>query len=271
MSSGRIGSWTSGLIPNPSGKGGVGVRYGAVSSLAAPAAPFVNTFSLLFDGVDDKVLIPTVAAQQPTSALTVSAWVKGGSQGFNTIFSHYLSAGNQRKFLTGTDGNKMTFIVSADGTLGAGVHKNYSSSVVALDSTWNHIAATFASDSISLYINGTVDATPTKTTDGTVNTLFNNTVDDINIADNNNDNTDFVGNIDEVSMWDAELTSTDISNIFNSGVPADLSAHAKSANLVGWWRCGDGDTFPTIIDQQSNSNGTMTNMDAGDIVADVPP
>ena len=81
----------------------------------------------------------------------------------------------------------------------------------------------------------------------------------------------YAGNLDEASLWDAELTATDITNIYNSGTANDLSTHAKSGNLIGWWRNGDGDTFPTITDQQGNSNGAMTNMEVGDIVTDTPP
>jgi hypothetical protein len=48
----------------------------------------------------------------------------------------------------------------------------------------------------------------------------------------------FNGNLDEVSYFTSELSSGDVSTIYNSGIPNDIS----SLNPVGWWRCGDGDT-----------------------------
>ena len=79
------------------------------------------------------------------------------------------------------------------------------------------------------------------------------------------------GNIDEVSIWKGiVLSDAQHAEIWNSGAPADLTAHSAYANLVAWWRMGDGDTFPTLTDNRGSNNGTMTNMESGDIVADVP-
>jgi hypothetical protein len=49
------------------------------------------------------------------------------------------------------------------------------------------------------------------------------------------------GYIDEVSVWDTALSSTAVSDLYNSGTPTDLTG---SSNLVAWWRMGDysGDT-----------------------------
>ena len=76
-----------------------------------------------------------------------------------------------------------------------------------------------------------------------------------------------MGNIDEVSAFGSLLSPTQISDIYNSGSPTDLT----SLSPVAWYRNGDGATFPTIPDLGSGSNnGTMTNMVSGDIVAVVP-
>ena len=44
------------------------------------------------------------------------------------------------------------------------------------------------------------------------------------------------GRIDDISIWDKELSSTEVSNLYNSGSGTDLSG---SSNLVGWWKMGD--------------------------------
>ena len=64
------------------------------------------------------------------------------------------------------------------------------------------------------------------------------------------------GNIDEVSIFNTELSASDVTSIYNGGVPNDIS----SLSPVSWWRCGDGDTSPTLTDNGSGgNNGTMTN------------
>ena len=77
------------------------------------------------------------------------------------------------------------------------------------------------------------------------------------------------GKIDEVSAFDSVLSAENITSIYNSGVPNDIS----SLNPVLWFRMGDDteDVFPTIKDKGSGGNdGTMTNMSSDDIVEDVP-
>ena len=43
---------------------------------------------------------------------------------------------------------------------------------------------------------------------------------------------------DEISTFNIALSSSQVTSIYNSGTPADLTGHT---GLIGWWRCGDGD------------------------------
>jgi len=79
--------------------------------------------------------------------------------------------------------------------------------------------------------------------------------------------------MDEVAIWDVALDSDAVSAIYNSGTPialdSDSGDYDNSGDLQGWWRMGEGDTYPTITDNSTNSNdGTMTNMASDDIVGD---
>jgi len=92
------------------------------------------------------------------------------------------------------------------------------------------------------------------------------------------------GGLDEISVWNKELSSAEIAAIYNSGAPANLSNHSAASNLVSWWRMGDGDdgagtsdssdssdSDARIYDMSANShNMTPVNCVSGDIVADVP-
>ena len=86
----------------------------------------------------------------------------------------------------------------------------------------------------------------------------------------------FAGNIDEVAIWNTALDGDAVKAVYNGGKPTDLmmdngAYDEYTDNIKGYWRMGDGDTFPTILDNSSNSNNaTMTHMDSGDIEEDTP-
>ena len=73
--------------------------------------------------------------------------------------------------------------------------------------------------------------------------------------------------VDELAVWDSDQ-SANISDIYNSGSPSDLSA--LTASPSHWWRLGDGDTYPNLEDSVGNATFVMYNMTAADIVNDVP-
>jgi hypothetical protein len=75
--------------------------------------------------------------------------------------------------------------------------------------------------------------------------------------------------IDELAIWNSDQ-SANISTIYNSGSPFDLST--LSAQPKHWWRMGDGDTYPILQDSGTSANCTfvMYNMTSADIVNDVP-
>jgi len=83
------------------------------------------------------------------------------------------------------------------------------------------------------------------------------------------------GLMDEAAIFSTKLTATQISNIYNSGVPGDIGPNGLNLNPVAWWRMGDGGTWDgtnwTIPDASTNSNtGTTVNMAEASRVTDVP-
>lgn len=81
----------------------------------------------------------------------------------------------------------------------------------------------------------------------------------------------FTGRMDEVALYNKVLSAAEVTWIYHSGAPRDLLGVGSPSNLVGWWRMGEGDTFPTLLDSSTGGhNGTMVNMVSGDIVEDAP-
>ena len=72
----------------------------------------------------------------------------------------------------------------------------------------------------------------------------------------------FDGNIDEVAVWNDELTSAEVTAIYNSGnmlnVSSDSGNYASAANLKGYYRFNEG-SGTSLQDNSSKSNtGTIT-------------
>ena len=70
---------------------------------------------------------------------------------------------------------------------------------------------------------------------------------------------------DELAMWDSDQTAN-AAAIYNSGTAHDLAQLASPP--VHYWRMGDGDTYPTIVDNVGSLDFTMVNMTSSDIVSD---
>jgi len=73
--------------------------------------------------------------------------------------------------------------------------------------------------------------------------------------------------IDELAIWNSEQ-SGNASSIYNSGSTFDLTTLGTSP--THWWRMGDGDTYPALLDQVGTAHFVMYNMTVADIVSDVP-
>jgi len=241
------------------------------------AVPFSNTKSMDFDGVNDYVLVSDHADFNFGSAMTASCWIKGNAQTNANYFAHWDAGLTQRSWRmrssSGAGNNKLEIVLSDDGTSTASHVKLYLSSVVVLNGTWNHIAFTWSSGTLKLYINGTEDTSVTKTVDDAITSLHNSTA-GLTIGSALTTGaplTPFAGNLDENNLFNVELSATDITNIYNSGNPDDLSAHAKYGSAVAWWRMGDGMDSSTVPDEKNSHDGTMTNMNyPADIETDVP-
>ena len=65
------------------------------------------------------------------------------------------------------------------------------------------------------------------------------------------------GKVDETSIWNTHLSNSEITDLYNSGVATDLSAHPKVSRLVNWWRF-EGDTTDTQGNQDATAQGNPT-------------
>ena len=266
------------------------------SNAPSGASGFANEYSLAFDGVDDILITTKDSSIMPTDNLTVGCWISPSTWAFSGNGQTYypfgcvLSGGWGISFLNNYNGTvtefKSIIRVSDTGSGSAGYLQpsagtGFSSTLRALTG-FHYIALTYdkASGVASLSLDGVEKATLSAASGAdivysasNVNLMFGADAASDSVGQNF-----FGGNIDEGSVWNTALTSAELLAVYNEGVPIDLSSNAgdyvSSSNLQGWWRNGDTEgtgVYPTIEDYSTNSNdGTMTNMDSGDIVTVVP-
>ena len=239
----------------------ISISNAIVGAMSASGGGFTNTKSILLDGIDDYVEIgsPT-SIQSLTSEITISAWIKAPrtfSTNYYTLASkgEYAAAGSQWSIRINTANARNT----AGGVFSVFPNSNAitDNQGVAFptpvdDNQWHHMMFVNDGTDLKVYIDGVLDATGA----GNGRTLYNGNR-ALRLGRLTASTTQkLIGNLDEVAIFGTALQLSDAQTIYNSGVPNDIS----SLSPVSWWRCGDGDTSPTLTDNGSGGNdGTMTN------------
>jgi len=235
---------------------------GKIDNIDAPADGFSNTYSLDFDGSDDRLVIGDVTILDDSNTFTISTWVK---------FDSLPSEAGAKLLIVSKDEAYELYIKNTTPAsyLFAYLRLNNGPVIATLElaletDTWYHIAAVHDENGTAIYLDGDEAATEL----GSQVESIDDTAASLGIGARAAGSYPMDGHIDEVAIFDAALSAEDITIIYNSGTPTDLSENSK---LVGYWRMGDGAAYPTIPDGSSSGNdGTMTNMTSGDIVEDVP-
>ena len=239
----------------------------------------VGVYSLDFDGTNDYVTAGTDINGDFTQNLTVAAWIKPGLAGSNNhvIAGQWDWGASKRGWycrLIDSTG-RIEIGATSDGTWTTPYLAAVSTTALSAD-TWYHVVAVYDCSTSpatpKIYINGSAETLSSNTSTG-VNFDIGGNISGGNVAltlgayfNNSSPEEHFDGNIDEISLWSGELTSGEVTSLYNSGVGAKAnSITPSSAVLITYYdmECsGPGST--TVKDQSSYENdGTMTNMSAG--------
>ena len=222
-----------------------------------------SSYSINFDGGDWATPSISLNTLSASTAFSVSCWVKIDT---NTNYDHLVGAPTSYAawdtgfglYLTGS---AIRFWVEQWN--GA---NQYVETAALNTGQWYHITATFdTTNALKLYVDGATVTTASGTTiDGLTNTIYlGSTGANATYALN--------GNLNNVAIWNSELTQDQILTIYNGGVPNDISSLSPSA----WWSLAgdsyyDGTNFILPDLSASSNNATTANMSGTELVGDGP-
>lgn len=241
------------------------------SILNAQGSSFASTNSFTFDGNSDYIDMGNTLDFTNTDAFSISCWFKRTRNGVSEfLISKQDSTSNSRGYtlLIPFDDNKVTVVIRNNTASSGRLIVDCATAIT--NTNWHHIVMTYDGSSsvggINLYLDGNND---TGVTSGTLSATISNSA-SFQIGAKNGGFV-FGGNLDEVSVFNSELSQSDVTTIYNNGVPNDIS----SFNPLSWWRMGEAANYAggewTLVDQGSGSNnGSSTTLPPEAISTDVP-
>ena len=229
--------------------------FGASAIAAVPGGGgFSNDYSLSYDGSDDYARATGLGLSGATS---FSMWFNAQASVTNYPLMHMdtnglfidIYAGNLRCILydNAAGDNPRSQIYKVNGTLGG----------VSLD-TWFHLAVTTnGTSTLKLYVNGVEKGAGSPSTYGSNFSSFNAPSSlPIDIGARTSNSTYAQQLIDEVAIFNSELSATNISDIYNSGAPTDIS----SLSPIAWWRMEEGSGTSVVNTANSGTyDATLVN------------
>ena len=221
------------------------------SVMSTGGESFSNTRSLLFDGTDDYVDCGTVAGLNSTSNFCASVWFKytGTLSGTDNIMLSGGSGTTNDFYIQPVNATTIRYQVASANT-------NFSVTSMA-QNTWIHLFLAHIGTTVTLYMNGVLQGGATRPIPTSIGTDFS-----IGRYGLLGGIYYFQGNIDEVAVWNTDQ-SANVSAIYNSGVPNDIS----SLSPLSWWRFEEG-SGTTATD--SGTGGNNGSIDGATYSTDVP-
>ncbi len=209
---------------------------------------------LHFDGIDDRVDCGnSLTAQITGGQITLEAMIYAHSwksnvwqgcvinkeqNGFGSDFGYMLRVG---------DGGKINF------NLGNGSWNELTTDTLLSLNTWYHIAATYDSSEMKIYIDGApVDSI-------NVSISIGNSINNLIIGDYTGFNRNFDGIIDEVRIWDKARTRAEINNQMGEEMCGSIPGLAAYYKFNQGVASGNNLTETILVDKSGNSNnGNLT-------------
>jgi len=224
---------------------------------------------------------PCIAANIPstmfskTSSFTAASWFRfrntslssgGGILGNTDLREGFIMRAN-------VSGGNIEVLTQLSGSLSGFPNGNFDvvDSSLSLDTNWHLMVVTYDGSETAAGFKVYVDNSSaivsssnnwTSSTNSTNSNQFYLGANRINLS-----SVYFNGNLDEMSLYDYEMNSSNVNTLWNSGVPGDIVS--DGLNPKHWYRMGESATWDntnwTLIDQgDGNINGVSSLMNEND-------
>ena len=235
-----------------------------VLSRSGIVLPNFSTQSFNLDGTSDYIDCGNPTELQITGELSLSAWYRLDATGFNVICMMSKDNVSQRafSFWASVSTNAPSFSVWSGST-----YYSAPATTNTRDGQWHHIVGVFTpSVSVKIYVDGVLEGTNTTSIPSSINNANTN----FKIGTFGTGSRKLNGSIDETSVFNYALSSANVSTIYGSGIPTDIS----TLTPVAHWRAETstwGGSNWTVTDEGSGgNNGTSVSMGYSSRTTDVP-
>lgn len=234
-----------------------GKRHGnSLSGFISGPGNIADTKSVEFNGTYNATVSNSFPAQ--TAAITISAWVKCGTQSIGTPIISQLDLSGHFAWNFGSDGGNASlfrFVTSPNGS--TGTLTVTTSSKVFDNNAWHHLVAVFdgANQVQKIYIDGVLDGIT-----ATGYSALYATPPAMVFGGGNAGTPFYSGSMDWVSVYGAALSQSDITALYNSGAPPEnIQSLPSDANGIGFWPMGEKtDDTTTIHDLKNGYDATFS-------------
>ncbi len=228
-------------LQDSSGNSNDGTAVGGASSTTIGKFGNAGTF----DGTNDYVTMTSSSSLNPTTGITMSAWVKRNSTGTRQIFlgkGDALSNATTQYWLELNASNQIYAYVSNGTTSTA---STFTDLTITDTTTWHNIIATWDGTSVKAYLDGKQSSITDTAVTGSLNTSSTN----FSIGRVGTLNSFyFNGSIDETRIYNRALSPAEVSQIYNF-----------APGPIAQWNFEEG-SGTTLNDTSGNGfNGTLTN------------
>ena len=224
--------------------------------------PDINK-ALEFDGTDDYVDLGVVTSNLSSADFTIEAWLKTTSTNGQGILVKNDGDGNWET------GEKAFYINGGGFPAFVGFGNDYINCNTSInDGLWHHVVVVWnysgsGSDGEGrIYVDG-VDCTENVSYAANNEDVAGNqiTIGAPNYQAGEAPNY-FFGQIDEIALWDTELSAAEVAEIYNNGISRNaninVGSYISSSSLVAYWRFNE-ESGNTVQDVSINSNTGIIN------------
>jgi len=245
-----------------------------------PTLAFLNEFSLQLSGATNSYLTVADSADiefDNNEAFSIQIYWKTTNGAAILFQKTSTAAGNNGYTMTLDSSGRLEFSFRGTGT-GDRIRVRTDSFTDGANGSWHHVIVTkstaTAASSVTIYVDGSSETL--NVLNDTLTGVTTN-ADVLGIGASITGTSRFTGNIDEFAIWNAELTSAEVTEVYNTNSGAiDLETGSTqiSSALTCYIRFGDGSfsALPTIPDEKGSNDATaQAAVTSGDLETEVSP